>query len=220
MSQFILTCPDPTRLHPLDGFTNTVFLKPLLEHESATNITVGAYSYYHDFDDPRSFFRRNVRYNFGFSGTRLRIGKYCAIGHGATILMADANHPIGGVTGFPFAIFGQDWADPPLSEYPRGPVGDIVIGNDVWIGYEATILPGAQIGNGVIIGAKAVVGGTIPDYAVVVGNPGQVVKMRFDDATIARLNRLAWWDWSAETVALALPALIKGDVAELESFCP
>ena len=220
LSQSILTCPDPKRLHPLDGFTNIVFLKPLLEHESATNITVGDYSYYHDFDDPRSFFRRNVRYNFALSNTRLKIGKYCAIGHGVTILMADANHPTGGVTTFPFAIFGHDWADPPLTDYPRRPARDIVIGNDVWIGFEATILPGTQIGNGVIIGAKAVVGGTIPDYAVVTGNPGQVVKARFDDETIARLNQLAWWDWPAESVALALPALTKGDVDAVERCRP
>jgi len=219
LSQSILTSPDPNVLHPLPGFTSVVFLKPLLAQEQITNVVVGDYSYYHDFDEPRSFFRRNVRYNIGFSGTHLRIGKYCAIGHGATILMADCNHPIGGVTTFPFAIFGQDWADPPLDQYPHAPARDIVIGNDVWIGYEATILPGAQIGNGVIIGAKAVVGGDIPDYSVVVGNPGRVIKKRFDDDTIARLLKLAWWDWPAEKVALNTELLIKGGIDGLESLC-
>lgn len=219
MSQSILTSPDPNVLHPLQGFNSIVFLKPLLASEQITNVTVGEYSYYHDFDDPRSFFRRNVRYNLGFSGTKLKIGKYCAIAHGVTILMADANHPTGGVTTFPFPIFGHDWADPPLDQYPHAPVRDLEIGNDVWIGYDATILPGAQIGNGVIIGAKAVVGGTIPDYAVVVGNPGRVVKKRFDDDTIARLLKLAWWDWPAEKVALHTGLLAKGGIDDLERLC-
>lgn len=212
--------PDPDRLHPIPGVDNTVLLRPLLaRHPEIRNVSVGLYSYYSDFDDPLRFFTRNIRYNFGLSGARLTIGNYCAIGHGATFVMPDANHAMAGPSTFPFGILGGAFAEAlPLADYPWRGGGDIVIGHDVWIGYGSTILPGVCIGHGAVIGAGAMVTRDVPDYAIMGGNPAQVLRRRFDDATIAALLALNWWDWPAARVARAVPLLVKGDVAALAAM--
>lgn len=207
--------PDPMLLHPVPGDAGTVFLKPLLaRHPEVTNVTAGAYSYYHDHEDPLRFLERCVRYGFGL-GT-LAIGKYCAIAHRATFLMPGANHAMTGPSTFPFGILGGSFAEAlPLMEYPWRGGGPIEVGHDVWIGTEALILPGVTIGHGAVIGARAVVAGDVPPYAVVAGNPARVVRMRFDAETVARLLAIAWWDWPAERVARAIPVLVRGEVAAL-----
>ncbi len=217
-----MTLPDPDVLHPLEGFTRTVFLRALLAQQpEITNIEVGRFSYYDDAEDPLPFFTRNVRYNMGFSGARLVIGAFCALAQGTTIIMPDAAHAAAGPTTFPFAIFGGAFADAlPITEYPFAEIRDTLIGNDVWIGTEAMLLPGLRIGHGAIIGARAVVTRDVPDYAVAVGNPARVVRMRFADAEIARLLRLAWWDWPLERIARAIPWLVNGPVAALEDLAP
>jgi virginiamycin A acetyltransferase len=214
--------PDPDVLQPLPQAPGLVLLKPLLARTpEVTNVTAGSFSYYHDFDDGLGFLSRNVLYNYGISGARLRIGAYCAIAHGARFVMPDANHAMAGPSTFPFGILGGAFAAAlPLDEYPWPPARDTVIGNDVWIGMEALVLPGVTIGDGAIIGAGAVVASDVPDYAVVAGNPAQVMRIRFDAATVARLKRLAWWDWPAERVARTVPALVKGDAAALEALAP
>jgi virginiamycin A acetyltransferase len=207
--------PDPMLLHPVPGDAGTVFLKPLLaRHPEVTNVTAGEYSYYHDHEDPLRFLERCVRYDFGLG--RLAIGRYCAIAHRATFLMPGANHAMAGPSTFPFAILGGSFAEAlPLAEYPWRGGGPITVGNDVWIGTEALILPGVTIGHGAVIGARAVVAADVPPYAVMAGNPARVVRMRFAAETVARLLAIAWWDWPAERVARAIPALVRGDVAAL-----
>ncbi len=214
--------PDPDALYPIPGHTGTVFLRPLLaQHSEIANVEVGAYSYYSDFEDPCIFFRRNVAYNFGFSGARLEIGRYCQIAHGTTFVMDDANHAVAGPSSFPFTIFGGAWgAAVPLDAVPFMRKGDIRVGHDVWFGYQSLVLPGVSIGTGSIVGARAVVARDVPPYTVVVGNPARVVRRRFDAATVAGLLELAWWDWPAERVAAAIPALMAGDLAQLRRAAP
>ncbi len=131
--------------------------------------------------------------------------------------MPGANHAMAGPSTYPFGILGGAFADAlPLADYPWRGGGDITIGHDVWLGTECLVLPGVTIGHGAVVGARAVVAKDVPPYAVVAGNPARVVRMRFDEATVARLLATAWWDWPAERVLRAIPALVKGDVAALE----
>lgn len=206
--------PDPRVLYPLPGHGGTVFLKPLLAEEPAANVSVGDYSYYSDFEDPKRFFRRNLRYNFG--GSRLVIGRYCALAHGTTFILADANHVLDGISSYPFPIFGGDWEKRlPLAELPLRPKRDTTVGHDVWFGYEALVLPGVTIGTGAIVGARAVVSRDVPPYTVVAGNPARVVRQRFPAEVVGELLQLAWWDWPHDKVTRAIPLLVRGDVAAL-----
>lgn len=216
--------PDPGALHPLPGHAHTVFLQPLLERRRAEgaalgNVEVGAYSYYDDFADPLAFFERNVRYNFGYSGARLVIGRYCAFAHGTTFIMPDANHAMAGVTTYPFPIFGGEWGGRvPVAELPVPEKGDTVVGHDVWCGYESLIMPGVTVGPGAVVAARAVVTRDVPPYAVVAGNPARVVRRRYDDATVERLLALAWWDRSPEWVMEMMPDLVHGRLERLWSM--
>ena len=209
--------PDPDQLHPLPGHAGTVFLKPLLAQAPNPLFTVGDYSYYSDFDDPLPFFRRNVRYAFGRS--RLTIGRYCALAHGTSFILDDANHVLSGITTYPFPVFGGDWGRAlPLAGLPLPDKGDTVVGHDVWFGSESLVLPGVTIGSGCIVGARAVVSRDLPPYSVAVGNPARVVRQRFPTEVIGRLLALAWWDWPHADVTRAIPLLVRGDVAALEAF--
>jgi virginiamycin A acetyltransferase len=207
--------PDPDTLFPIAGTTRTAFLRPLLAlSPQVTNVTAGDYSYYHDHEDPRRFLELCVRYNFGIG--RLAIGRYCAIAHRATFLMPAANHAMAGPSTYPFAIMGGAFADAlPLADYPWRGGGDITVGHDVWLGTECIVLPGVTIGHGAVVGARAVVTQDVPPYGVVAGNPARLAHRRFDAATVDRLLEIAWWDWPAERVARAIPALVRGDVAAL-----
>ncbi|GAB2657291.1 CatB-related O-acetyltransferase [Vibrio panuliri] len=210
---------DENNLFPIKDFKNTVLLKPLIAQSSVTNVHAGEYSYYSDFEDPTNFLTKNVLYNFGISGNSLYIGKFCAFASGVQFIMPDANHATSGITTFPFAIFGDKWADAlPLSNYPFKKHKDTVIGNDVWLGYDVTVMPGVSIGHGSIIGSKSVVSTDIPPYSIAVGNPAKVVKTRFNDADQERLLKLAWWDWEVEIIEQAIPILVKGDIASLREF--
>lgn len=216
--------PDPNALYPLDGFTNTVLLRPLLARRPGPvpNITVGRFSYYSDdAADPLAFFERNVRYNYGFSGARLDIGPFCAIAQGAQIIMPDANHAMAGPSTFPFPVFAGAWRDAlPLDQLPTPTKGNTVIGPDVWLGTGCVILPGVTLGAGAIVAAGAVVTRDVPPYAVVAGNPARVVRQRFSAPEVERMLALAWWDWPVEAITAAIPALVTGSVAELEALAP
>jgi len=214
-----MTHPDPRALYPIASAPNTVFLKPLLQRSAVANVSVGAYSYYSDFEDPTAFFDRNVLYKCGMQGAELRIGKFCAIAHGAKFVMADANHAMQGPSTFPFPVFGGSWAEAlPLDRTPFPNKGSIEIGHDVWLGMESVVLAGASIGTGAIVGARAVVASDVPAYAVVAGNPARVVRRRYEDEDAARLERIAWWDWAPDRLARAIPVLVTGDVDALEAF--
>ncbi|MDD9730416.1 antibiotic acetyltransferase [Mameliella sp. AT18] len=209
--------PAPDAAFPIilpDGTPHrgTVFLKNVIDHP---RFEVGDYTYASDFDPPEDWAARLAPYLFPFSQEKLRIGKYCQIAHGVRFIGSSANHATDGLTTFPFAVF-----DPSTMLGYQPDSRDTVIGHDVWLGYGARVLPGARIGNGVIVGAGAVVRGTVPDYAVVTGNPAQVVKMRFAPQEIETLNALAWWDWPPELVARARPALEASDVAALQQIAP
>lgn len=207
------------KLFPIKGFKNTVLLKPLIEKSEVSNVEAGEYSYYSDFNNPENFLSENVLYNFGFSNTSLRIGKFCAFAHGVKFLMADANHVISGVSTFPFAVFGGKWAEAlPLSDYPFKEYDDIVIGNDVWLAYDVTVMPGVTIGHGSIIGAKSVVASDIPPYSIAVGSPAKVIKQRYSDEDQVTLLELRWWDWSIDKIEQAIPLLVKGQVPDLVAF--
>lgn len=208
--------PDPLALHPMREHPRVVFLKPLAEGRE--NVTVGDFSYYDDPQQPELFFERNVDYHYPFLGDRLVIGRFCAIGTGARIIMNGANHALDGFSTYPFNIFGKGWErgfDPAI--YTAGLRGDTVIGNDVWIGARATLLPGVSVGDGAIIGTEAVVGSDVPPYGVVVGNPGRVLRLRFDETTIAALLSVGWWNWPVEKVTQHLAAIRGADIAALQA---
>lgn len=210
--------PDPTVRHPLPGHPRVVFLKAVVDQP---NIVVGDYAYYDDPVEPERFVEKCVLHHYPFVGDRLVIGAYAAIATGVTFLMNGANHAMGGFSTFPFAIFGGAFAaaSPPgaLDGLSRG---DTIVGPDVWIGHEAMILPGVTIGAGAVVAARAVVSRDVPPYAVVAGNPARVVRRRFSEETVERLLALAWWDWPAERVAEAIPAIVGADVGALERLKP
>ncbi|MBT9392616.1 CatB-related O-acetyltransferase [Hymenobacter sp. NST-14] len=210
-----MTGPDPATLHPLPHHRRLVFLRNLITRPT---IEVGDYTYYDDFEDPANF-ERNVLYHFDFIGDRLIIGNFCALASGVKFIMNGGNHETTPVSTFPFAIFGHGWeaamnGQSVAEKYPSK--GDTVVGHDVWIGHEATIMPGIRIGNGAVVAAKAVVTRPVPAYAVVAGNPATVVRYRFGPDTIARLEKLAWWFWPAEKITRHLALLTAADVAALE----
>ena len=197
-------------LYPIPGATNTVSLPALLARTPGIrNVEIGAYSYYSDFDDPLAFFERNLRYNFGFSGARLVLGKFCQLGHGTTFVFPDANHASAGGSTYPFAVLGGAWAEAlPLDQYPFPAKGDTVVGSDVWFGYESLVMPGLTIGPGAIVAARAVVTRDVPPYAIVAGNPARVVRMRFEPARVRALLDLAWWDWPVEEIQARVRDLV------------
>lgn len=204
--------PDPGVVYPMAGVERVVLLGPLVESEL---VEVGEYSYYDDPVEPARFFERNVLYHYG--PERLRIGKYCALATGTTFVMNGANHRMDGPSTFPFPIMGGAWAEHfgLITGLPGR--GDTVVGNDVWFGYGATVMPGVRIGNGAIIAAKAVVVDDVPDYGIVGGNPAKLIRKRFPDGDIERLLTTAWWDWTPEKVTRNLPAIMAGSVSELEA---
>ncbi|MGP6487217.1 Vat family streptogramin A O-acetyltransferase [Duffyella gerundensis] len=201
--------PDPSDKHPMAGFPQVCFIKNTVNNP---NIIVGDYTYYDDPEDSENF-ERNVLYHFPFIGDKLIIGKFCAIARGAQFIMNGANHKLSGFSTFPFYIFGQSWekALPQAGELPYK--GDTVIGNDVWMGYQALIMPGVTIGNGAIISSRSVVTADVPAYTIVGGNPAKVIKQRFPAEVIAALEQLAWWDWPIEKITRNLPAIMSADFA-------
>ncbi|MCO5057460.1 MAG: CatB-related O-acetyltransferase [Rhizobiaceae bacterium] len=206
--------PNPDIKHPIPMHPRVGFLRPLVD---AANVEIGDFTYYDDPDGPEHFVDKCVLHHYDFIGDRLVIGRFCAIAEGARFIMNGANHAMSGFSTYPFNIFGHGWEegfDPRSWECELR--GDTVIGNDVWIGMEAIILPGVTVGDGAIIGARAVVAADVPAYAIVAGNPAHVIKRRFDDRTIERLLAIAWWDWPVEKIGDNLDAIRGADLARLE----
>lgn len=203
--------PSPQTTHPMEGFPQVCFIRNTVTNP---NIVIGEYTYYDDPDDSEEF-ERNVLYHFPFIGDRLIIGRFCAIARGTRFIMNGANHKLAGISTYPFQIFGNGWEKvmPKPGDLPYK--GDTVIGNDVWIGYEALIMPGVTIGNGSIVSARSVVASDVPAYTIVGGNPARPIRQRFDDATVAKLQSIAWWDWPIERVTEHLDLIVAGDVEAL-----
>ncbi len=203
------------KIYPRSGDKETVYLKNVV---SGANIEIGDYTIYNDFvHDPRDFERSNVLYHYPVNGDRLKIGKFCSIACGAKFLFTSGNHSLRSLSTYTFPIFFEEWgldAKDICSAWDNK--GDIVIGNDVWIGYEALILSGVTVGDGAIIGSRAVVTKDVLPYTIVGGVPAKPIRRRFDGAVIERLEKLRWWDWDIETIRRSIPAIQSGDIAALE----
>ncbi len=206
--------PKPELKHPVSLHPRIGFLKPLVDKP---NVEIGEYTYYDDPEGPDQFAEKCVLHHYEFVGDKLIIGRFCAIAEGARFIMNGANHMLSGFSTYPFNIFGQGWEEGFDEEGWRQEVrGDTVIGNDVWIGFDAVIMPGVTIGDGAIIGGKAVVTRDVPPYAVAAGNPAKVVKMRFDESTVRRLLDIAWWNWPVDKITRNLDAIRGRDIERLE----
>lgn len=176
---------------------------------------------YDDFvNDPRDFQRNNVLYHYPeCNHDRLIIGKFCSIACGAKFLFNAANHALGSLSAYPFPIFFEEWGlgtDTESIAKAWDNKGDIVIGNDVWIGYEAVILAGVTIGDGAIIATRAVVTKDVPPYTIVGGVPAKPIRPRFDDDVAAELERLRWWDWDEAKIKENIEAIQSGDISKLK----
>lgn len=197
------------KIYPRTGDHQTVYLKDVITNP---NIEVGEYTMYNDFvNDPREFEKNNVLYHYPINGDKLIIGKFCSIACGAKFLFTSANHKMSSLSTYPFPIFYEEWGlDAKDIRNAWDNKGDIIIGNDVWIGYEAVIMAGVTIGDGAIIGTRAVVTKDVPPYTIVGGVPAKPIRKRFDDATVERLIKLRWWDWEHEKIAQSIAAIQAG----------
>lgn len=207
--------PSPDVVHPVAGHPRVCFLKSVVRRP---NIEVGDYSYYDDPDEPERFEERCVLHHYEELGDRLIIGRFCAIASGVHFIMNGANHSMAGFSTFPFQIFGGAWAEGfDVESYKSELRGDTTVGHDVWIGMEATIMPGVTIGHGAIVAAKAVVTADVPPYAIVGGNPAKLIRHRFPAELTRRLLALAWWDWPVERITANLTAIMGADIERLEA---
>ena len=190
--------PNPNKIHPIAGYDKEIYVKPTVRN---SNILVGDFTYIADSD-----FESHVTHHYEWNGDKLIIGKFCQIAAGVEFVMNGANHQMNAVSTFPFyTLEGWNMEPPKMSDLPLK--GDTVIGNDVWIGQNAVILPGVRIGDGAIIGANSIVGSDIEPYTIVVGNPAKPLKKRFDDELIDLLLRFKWWDKSIDEINKLIPLL-------------
>ena len=200
---------NPEKIYPREGDRETVYLKNVV---TDPGIQVGEFTMYNDFvHDPREFEKKNVLYHYPVNKEKLVIGKFCSIACRAKFLFNSANHTLSSFSTYPFPIFFDEWGlekSDVAAAWDRK--GDIVIGNDVWIGYEAVILAGVTIGDGAVIGARAVVTKDVPPYAIVGGVPARVIRSRFPEETVKALLRLKWWDWPAERIQEKLAEIREG----------
>lgn len=204
--------PNPKDPHPMKEFSQICFIKNVV---SNPNIIIGDYTYYDDPEDSENF-ERNVLYHYPFVGDKLIIGKFCALATGVKFIMNGANHKISGFSTYPFYIFGNGWerVAPQPDELPFK--GDIVIGNDVWIGYGTVIMPGVKIGDGAIVAAKSIVTKDVSPYTVVGGNPAYLLRKRFSDETIELLLKISWWNWDIEKITRNLEKIVSADIEALK----
>ncbi len=202
--------PNPATTYPIHDLQTLCYLKNIIHHPQ---IEIGDFTYYHDFDDV-AHFEKNVKYLFEHSGDKLIIGKFCMIASNVTFIMNGANHLTEAATAYPFAIFGGAWAGA-MDDKAYPIKGDLTIGNDVWIGYGATIMAGVTIGDGAIIATNATVTRDVPPYAIVGGNPARMIRKRFTDNIIQGLLQLKWWDWSIETITQHVHLLTSNRIDEL-----
>jgi len=188
--------PDKDVKFPLAHYDRLCFLKNIITNP---NIIVGDYTYYDDFEDVHNF-EKNVKYHFDFIGDKLIIGKFCMIASGVTFIMNGANHLTDAISTYPFAIFGHGWKNAMEGKtYPAK--GDTIIGNDVWIGHNVTIMPGIKVGDGAIIATNATVTKDVAPYAIVGGNPAAEIKKRFAEEDIEKLLAIKWWDWEIDRIS-------------------
>ena len=202
------------KIYPRTGDTQTVYLNAVVKDPS---IEVGDYTIYNDFvSNPLLFEQNNVLYHYPINHERLIIGKFCSIACGTKFLFNCANHTLKSLSTYTFPLFYEDWnLEKSNVSDAWDNKGDIIIGNDVWIGYEAVIMAGVHIGNGAVIASWAVVTKDVPPYTIVGGTPAREIRKRFDEQTIARLQELQWWDWSVEKISECIPYITGGKIEEL-----
>lgn len=206
--------PDKDKAFPNPNIPSLCYIKNVVKDP---RILIGDYTYYDD-NTGADRFEEHVTHHYGFLGDRLIIGKFCAIAKGVEFVMNGANHRMNCATTYPFYIMGGDWGGmiaPVKDQLPYK--GDTIVGNDVWIGQNVTIMPGVHIGNGAIIGANSTVSTHVPSYCVVAGNPARVVRQRFDKETIALLEKLCWWDKPIEEIDRLMPLLTMPDQQVLKA---
>ena len=202
---------NPDKLYPRDGDRQTIYLKNAVHNK---NIIVGDYTMYNDFEqDPRDFEKNNVLYQYPVNGDRLIIGRFCSIACGAKFLFTAANHTLSSLSTYPFPIFYEEWG---LNKANVASAwdnrGDIMIGNDVWIGYGAKILSGVTVGDGAIVGAHSLVTKDIPPYTIAGGVPARPIRKRFSEEKISELMKIKWWDWNEDKILKNLGYISSGDL--------
>lgn len=206
---------DSSLIYPRAYDKTTVYLKSVI---TDPNIKVGDFTIYNDFcSDPCDFEKNNVLYHYPINHDKLTIGKYCSIANGTKFMFTSGNHARKSLSNYTFPIFFDEWelsAKNITSAWDNK--GNITIGNDVWIGYEAVIMQGVTIGDGAIIGTRALVTHDVAPYSIVGGVPARLIKKRFDDETISRLLKLKWWEKSPEWVKKNLNFIMQGDLESLE----
>ena len=203
-----MSSPNPNTVHPIAGYDKEIYVKPTIKNP---NIIVGDFTYIAD-----SEFESHVTHHYDFIGDKLIIGKFCQIAAGVEFVMNGANHQMNAVSTFPFyTLEGWKMNPPAASDMPFK--GDTVIGNDVWIGQNATILPGVHIGDGAIIGANSVVGSNVEPYSIVVGNPAEVTRYRFDKDLTELLLKFKWWDKPVEEINELIPILTSSDLDKVKA---
>lgn len=205
------------KIYPRTSDKQTVYLKNVVNNP---NIEVGDYTMYNDFvQDPIDFEKNNVLYHYPVNQDKLKIGKFCSIACGAKFLFTSANHTMKSLSTYPFPIFFEEWQlDGKDICDAWDNKGDIVIGNDVWIGYEAVILSGVTIGDGAVIGSRAVVTKDVEPYTIVGGVPAKPIRKRFDEQMIKKLEKIGWWNWDEEQIRQNFEAIQVGDVDALSRF--
>jgi virginiamycin A acetyltransferase len=202
--------PNKDTKFPLENYDRLCFLKNIIKNP---NIIVGDYTYYDDFENVENF-EKNVKYHFDFVGDKLIIGKFCMIASDVKFIMNGANHLTNSLTTYPFAIFGNGWGNAMEGKsYPQK--GDINIGNDVWIGYNATIMAGVNIGDGAIIATNSTVTKDVEPYSIVGGNPAKLIKKRFSEDVITKLLELKWWNWDIKKITKNIQNLTDNKIEKL-----
>lgn len=207
--------PNANDKFPNPNIKDICYIKNVVKNP---NIIIGDYTYYFEADKSDKF-EDHVTHMYDFIGDKLIIGKFCSIAKGIEFIMNGANHKMDSISTYPFYIMGNDWGSalaPHTNELPLK--GDTVVGNDVWLGQNVTILPGAHIGDGAIIGANSVVAKDIPPYAIAAGNPCKVKKMRFDDNTIKTLEEIKWWDWDIQKINDNIDIIMSNDISRLKNI--
>ena len=202
------------KIYPRTGDTQTIYLKSVITRPT---IEVGDFTIYNDFvNDPRDFEKNNVLYHYPINHDRLIIGKFCSIACGAKFIFNCANHTLKSLSTYTFPLFFEEW-DLPKSEVATSwdNKGDIIIGNDVWIGYDAVIMAGVKIGDGAIIGARAVVTKDVEPYSIVGGVPAKEIRKRFAPDIIEKLQNLQWWNWPVESIKESIHDIQSGNIEAL-----
>ncbi len=203
----------------MDNYFESPFRGVTLDKQVTNpNIVVGRYSYYSGYYHGHGF-ENCARYLMPDEGVdRLIVGSFCSIGSGAAFIMAgNQGHRHDWISAFPFHFMSEV---PAFAGAENGyrPAGDTVIGNDVWIGSEAVIMPGITVGDGAVIGTRALVTRDVEPYTIVGGNPAKPIRKRFNDRQIALLLEMAWWEWDEAALAGAMPLLTSGDVDGLHRY--